>query len=55
MEDVSLDGFRTADRLHGLDMKHVELILEKLAKFHAASAVHVERVGFLVEREQCFN
>lgn len=45
LEDLSLDGFRTADRLQGLDMKHVELILEKLAQFHAASAVYVENVS----------
>lgn len=44
MEDISIDGFKTADRALGLDMKHVNLVLEKLAKYHAASAYHFEQV-----------
>lgn len=45
MEDISVDGYRTADRTLGLDMEHVQLVIEKLAKYHAASAVHFEKVG----------
>lgn len=44
MRDLSVDGFRTVDRMMGLDMKHVELVVEKLAKYHAASAHHFEQV-----------
>lgn len=44
MEDLTKQNFRCEDRLTGLDMIHMEAILEKLAKFHAASAVHYENV-----------
>lgn len=39
-----MEGFKMADRTAGLDAKHVDLVLEKLAKYHAASAYHVEKV-----------
>lgn len=38
------------DRQKGLDMTHTKVILEKLAKFHAASAVCHERNGDYGER-----
>lgn len=47
MEDISVDGYKTADRTAGLDMEHVELVLDKLAKYHAASAYHFEKVNTL--------
>lgn len=52
MEDIGVDGFRTADRILGLDMRHIELVVEKLAIYHAASAYHFEQVcgG---ERQEC--
>lgn len=50
MEDLSLTGFRSADRMVGLDFEHVKLTVAKLAKLHAASAVLVEKVrrNFLI-------
>lgn len=33
------------ERINGLDQFHIELLLEKLAKFHATSAVHYQRNG----------
>lgn len=44
MEDLTKQNYRCEDRLTGLDMIHMEAILEKLAKFHAASAVYYENV-----------
>ncbi|XP_070507079.1 uncharacterized protein [Chironomus tepperi] len=37
LENLSVKGFVMADRTYGLDMKHLKLALEKLARFHAAS------------------
>ena len=45
MEDISVDGYKTVDRAGGLDMTHVNLAIQKLAKYHAASAYHFEKVG----------
>ncbi|XP_043654225.1 uncharacterized protein LOC122620695 [Drosophila teissieri] len=39
MEDLSYKGFVMAPRLQRLDEQHVSLVLRKLAKMHAASAV----------------
>ncbi|XP_016987315.2 uncharacterized protein LOC108050255 [Drosophila rhopaloa] len=39
MEDLSYGGFVMAPRLHRLDEQHVSLVLRKLAKMQAASAV----------------
>lgn len=44
MDDLSLAGYRSADRFVGLDFDHVKLTVAKLAKMHAASAVFVEKV-----------
>lgn len=46
MEDLTKKNFRVEDRRAGLDMEHMKSILEKLAKFHAASAVYYENVRF---------
>ncbi|XP_052902861.1 uncharacterized protein LOC128310296 [Anopheles moucheti] len=44
LEDLSHNGNnRMADRRAGLDQHHTELVLEELAKFHAASAVFVDQ------------
>lgn len=48
MEDISVDGYKTADRTAGLDMEHVKLVLDKLAKYHAASAYHFEKVQVIM-------
>lgn len=45
MEDLTVDNYRCEDRRAGLDLKHCESVLEKLAKFHAASAVYYEKNG----------
>lgn len=45
MEDLCACGYKTADRRTGLDLVHIEMTLEKLAKLHAASAVYYEQVG----------
>ncbi|XP_058064959.1 uncharacterized protein LOC131214641, partial [Anopheles bellator] len=42
LDDLTNSGNRMADRRVGLDLKHTELALDLLAKFHAASAVYVD-------------
>lgn len=49
MEDLTKKNFRCEDRLVGLDMLHMKSILEKLAKFHAASAVYYEKVRSFIK------
>ena len=43
LEDMGRKGFKMSDRKKGLDKKHTYLILEELAKFHAASALYLAR------------
>ncbi|CAD7091881.1 unnamed protein product [Hermetia illucens] len=38
-EDLKVRSFVSADRVKGLDMVHAKMVLRKLAKWHAASAV----------------
>lgn len=45
LEDLGNRGFKNANRQQGLDMKHTLAVLEKLAQFHAASAVRYELKG----------
>ncbi|XP_037711687.1 uncharacterized protein LOC119548482 [Drosophila subpulchrella] len=45
LEDLGKRGFKNVDRQGGLDILHTEAILEKLAQFHAASAVRFELKG----------
>ncbi|XP_033239795.1 uncharacterized protein [Drosophila pseudoobscura] len=45
LEDLSLKGFKNANRLEGLDQTHTERVLKKLAQWHAASAVRVATKG----------
>lgn len=47
LEDLTVKGFKCEDRRVGLDMLHMKPILEKLAKYHAASAVYYENVIIL--------
>lgn len=63
LEDLSMRGFKNAKRQDGLDMKHCKSVLKKIAQFHAASAVRVERkgmfgkpylYGFLMEESKNF-
>lgn len=45
LQDLCESGFRTVNRVKGLDMKHMEVSLQTLAKFHAASVVYIEKVN----------
>lgn len=45
MEDLCSQNYRLGNRQEGVDQQHVESVLEKLAEFHAASAVYHERNG----------
>ncbi|XP_058448690.1 uncharacterized protein LOC131428663 [Malaya genurostris] len=42
-EDLTQYGFRSADRKQGLNYHQLEMVLEKVAKFHAATAVLYSR------------
>ncbi|KAH8414015.1 hypothetical protein KR222_001939, partial [Zaprionus bogoriensis] len=55
-EDMSLEKYFVADRFQQLDLEHTQLVLEKLAAFHAASAVLSEREpGIFAEKyDRCF-
>ncbi|KAL5274235.1 hypothetical protein ACFFRR_000785 [Megaselia abdita] len=44
LEDLKLQEFKNANRLEGLDIKHVESVLSLMAKYHAASAVAFETI-----------
>ncbi|KAF5293376.1 hypothetical protein FQA39_LY02861 [Lamprigera yunnana] len=43
MEDMSVAGYKMQNRHDGLDLKHCLMVMEKLAYFHAASAVLYEK------------
>lgn len=45
-EDLSAIGFKNVNRRTGLDIAHFKLVLSILAKYHAATAVLVEKVSF---------
>lgn len=45
LEDLSLRGYKNANRLECLDMEHTKAVLRKLALFHAASASRVAAKG----------
>ncbi|XP_073842682.1 uncharacterized protein [Musca autumnalis] len=49
LENLRLKGFKNANRLQGLDMKHTLETLKKLAQFHAASACLFEAEGHYPE------
>ncbi|KAH8311100.1 hypothetical protein KR044_004377 [Drosophila immigrans] len=55
-EDMSLEKYFVADRIKQLDREHMELVLEKFAAFHAASAVLNERQpGIFADKyDRCF-
>lgn len=37
LEDLKVKGFSMASRMHGLDFEHCQLVMQELAKLHAAS------------------
>lgn len=43
MENLTNDGYCLGDRINGLDLNHCKLIIERMAKFHAASMVLSEQ------------
>ncbi|KAI8118174.1 hypothetical protein CVS40_10086 [Lucilia cuprina] len=45
LENLCPRGFKNANRLEGLDVEHTKCVLKKLAQWHAASAVLVEKRG----------
>ncbi|GAB0088769.1 hypothetical protein DMENIID0001_032330 [Sergentomyia squamirostris] len=45
MEDLNEKGYKVANRQVGLDLHHCEILLAKLAKFHAASVLYYEKNG----------
>lgn len=45
MEDLKVRNFKNINRMQGMDMQHAELVLTKIAQFHAASACIYERDG----------
>ena len=49
MEDIRVDGYKTMNRLDGLDMEHTKCAVQKLAQFHAASAAYIAKEGRLPE------
>lgn len=56
LEDLGNRGFKNANRQEGLNMAHTKAVLDKLAQFHAASAVRYERKGAypkLYDRNLC--
>lgn len=42
MQDLRVEGFKTVNRLNGLDMEHTKFALQWLAKYHAASAIYLQ-------------
>lgn len=47
MDDLAEKGYVIADRKIGVDFNVAKLVLSKLAKFHAASAIRFETVSFI--------
>ncbi|XP_068155225.1 uncharacterized protein [Drosophila tropicalis] len=45
LEDLRPQNFKNVNRLEGLDQKHTENVLEKMAQWHAASVVRVANKG----------
>jgi hypothetical protein len=43
MQDLCAEGFKMAERRHGLDFSHCLLVMRMLARFHAASIVLHDR------------
>lgn len=46
LEDLLLKGYRLVEEKTGLNLPHAKVVLGKLAKFHAMSAVLYTKVRF---------
>lgn len=44
-EDLSAVGYKNVDRRIGFNIEHYKLVLSTAAKYHAATAVLVEKVS----------
>jgi Ecdysteroid kinase-like family len=40
LEDLAFSGYKMGSRMVGVDMAHSQLVMQKLAKFHATSVVY---------------
>lgn len=49
-EDLTVKNYVLADRLKGLDMIHARMVMQKLAKFHAAGAVLNQKLNGQLEK-----
>lgn len=45
LDDLKAEGYEMADRKVGVGIKEAKLIMKKLAKFHAASAIRYQKVS----------
>lgn len=45
LEDLKVDSYQMISKQHGLDLQQTKIVLSKLAKFHAASAVRFVKVS----------
>ena len=45
LEDLKVDGYQMMSKKDGLDLQKTKIVLSKLAKFHAASAVRFVKVS----------
>jgi hypothetical protein len=45
IEDLNAKGYRMAKKFEGLKKREMEMALQKLAKFHASSAVYYQQNG----------
>lgn len=54
LEDLKETGYVLTERKVGIDLKVAKLLLEKLAKFHAASAVRFETVSLFFFQSSIF-
>lgn len=50
LEDLKQSGFVMKDRLVGFDMSHTNLVVERLAQFHATSIIYLEKHGKFSEK-----
>lgn len=44
-EDLTTDGFATVNKAIGLDVERYRLVLQKMARWHAATAVMLQEVA----------